>query len=188
MLRCTFRRYPSSSLANDCITAMAEGLEANLYDHFVALLWGNGESAYLSRVDSSADSEWESFSAIILEIFGKKRKNPQLHSGSSWEFLLNSSFHEKYSKSHFMSGISSRMSLQSDESCSASQQLDTSYTSESLIEILDILHAVYESLKLNHLRRRYTSCLNHICLFAFCLCFVFYFKFILCSKNNYMAC
>ncbi|KAK9061061.1 hypothetical protein SSX86_018241 [Deinandra increscens subsp. villosa] len=154
MLRCTFRRYPSSSLANDCITAMAEGLEANLYNHFVVLLWGNGDSAYLARVDSAVDSEWESFSAIILEIFGKKRKNPQLHSGASWEFLLNSSFHEKYSKSHCMSGFSSRMSLQSDESCSASQQLDASCTSESLIEILDLLHAVYESLKLNHLRRR----------------------------------
>ncbi|KAJ0855851.1 putative anaphase-promoting complex subunit 1 [Helianthus annuus] len=154
MLRCTFRRYPSSSLANDCIAAMAEGLEANLYNHFTVLLWGNGESAYLSRVDSPVDSEWESFSAIILEIFGKKRKLPQPHSGASWEFLLHSSFHEKYSKSHFMSGFSSRMSLQSDESCSASQQLDTFYSSESLIEILDLLHAVYESLKLNHLRRR----------------------------------
>ncbi|KAI7741534.1 hypothetical protein M8C21_022341 [Ambrosia artemisiifolia] len=141
MLRCTFRRYPSSSLANDCIAAMAEGLEASLYNQFVVLLWGNGDSAYLSRVDSPVDSEWESFSAIILEIFGKKRINSQSHSGASWEFLLNSSFHEKYSKSHFMSGFSSRMSLQSDKSCSASQQLDTSYTSEALIEFLDLLHA-----------------------------------------------
>lgn len=168
MLRCTFRRYPSSSLANDCITAMAEGLETNLYNHFVVLLWGNGDSAYLSRVDSAVDSEWESFSAIVLEIFGKKRKSPQLHSGASWEFLLNSSFHEKYSKTHFMSEFSSRMLLQTDEPCSTSQQLDTSYTYESLIEIIDLLHEVYESLKLNHLRRRYSSCSDHVCLFGLC--------------------
>ncbi|MFS7898340.1 putative anaphase-promoting complex subunit 1 [Helianthus anomalus] len=154
MLRCTFRRYPSSSLANDCIAAMAEGLEANLYNHFTVLLWGNGDAAYLSRVDSPVDSEWESFSAIILEIFGKKRKLTQPHLGASWEFLLHNDFHEKYSQSHFMSGFSSSMSLQSDESCSASQQLDTFYSSESMIEILDLLHAVYESLKLKHLRRR----------------------------------
>ncbi|GJR84537.1 anaphase-promoting complex subunit 1 isoform X1 [Tanacetum coccineum] len=154
MLRCTFRRYPSSSLANDCITAMAEGLEASLYNHFVVLLWGNGDSAYLSRVDSPVDSEWESVCAIILEIFGKNRKVPQTHSGSSWEFLVNSSFHDKYSKSHFMSDLSPKMSLKNDESCTASLQLDTSYTSESLIQILDLLHAVYESMKLNHLRKR----------------------------------
>lgn len=146
MLRCTFRRYPSSSLANDCITAMAEGLEANLYNHFVGLLWGNGDSAYLSKVDSPVDSEWESFCCIILNIFGKTTKSPQTHSRSSWEFLINSSFHKKYSKSHFMAGI--------DQSFSASQHLDTSHTVESLLEILDLLHAVYESLKLNHLRKR----------------------------------
>lgn len=76
MLRCTFRRYPSSSLANDCLTAMVEGLEANLYNHFVGLLWGNGNSAYLSKVDSLVDTEWESFRAILLDIFGRDRKNP----------------------------------------------------------------------------------------------------------------
>lgn len=157
MLRCTFRRYPSSSLANDCNIAMAEGLEANLYNRFVVLLWGNGDSAYLSKLDSPVDSEWESFCAIVLEIFGKCRKIPQIHSGSSWEFLVNSSFHEKYSKSHIMSGFSSKMPLQSDESCSASRELDTSCTSESLMQILDLLHAVYESLKLNHLRKRCPS-------------------------------
>ncbi|CAI9276435.1 unnamed protein product [Lactuca saligna] len=45
VLRCTFRRYPSSLLANDCITATVEGLEVNLYNHFVGLLWGNDDSA-----------------------------------------------------------------------------------------------------------------------------------------------
>ena len=154
MLRCTFRRHPSSSLANDCITAMAEGLEPNLYNHFVGLLWGNGDSAYLSKVDSPVDSEWESFSTIILDIFGKHTKPPQTHSNSSWEFLVNSSFHQKYSKSHFMTGISHKMSLQSNQSCTASQHLDTSHSVDSLLEILDLLHAVYESLKLNHLRKR----------------------------------
>lgn len=141
-------RYPSSSLANDCLTAMVEGLEANLYNHFVGLLWGNGDSAYLSKVDSIVDTEWESFCAILFDIFGRDRKNPQIHSGSSWDFLVNSSFHEKYSKSNFMSGFSRRISLQSDQSCIASQHLDTSHPVESLLEIIDLLHVVYESLKL----------------------------------------
>ncbi|CAI9295775.1 unnamed protein product [Lactuca saligna] len=134
---------------------MVEGLEANLYNHFVGLLWGNGDSAYLSKLDFPVDTEWESFCAIILDISGRDWKNPQIHSGSSWEFLVNSSFHEKYSKSHFMSGFSRRISLQSDQSCIASQHLDTSHTVESLLEIIDLLHAVYESLKLNHLRKSY---------------------------------
>ncbi|MFS8013029.1 putative anaphase-promoting complex subunit 1 [Helianthus anomalus] len=92
MLRCTFRSYPSSSLANDCIAAMAEGLEANLYNQFTVLLWGNGDSAYLSRVDSPVDSEWESFSAIILEIFGKKENflnHIQVH---HWSFSSTAAF------------------------------------------------------------------------------------------------
>ena len=46
---------------------MAEGLEPNLYNHFVGLLWGNGDSAYLSKVDSSVDSEWESFKFLLVK-------------------------------------------------------------------------------------------------------------------------
>ena len=55
---------------------MVEGLEANLYNDFVGLLWDNGDSAYLSKVDSLVDTEWESFCAILLDIFGRDRKNP----------------------------------------------------------------------------------------------------------------
>ncbi|KAA8539561.1 hypothetical protein F0562_026253 [Nyssa sinensis] len=55
IFRCTLRRSPSSSLADDCITAMAEGLSSTFYNHFLALLWGDGDLAYLSAADASVD-------------------------------------------------------------------------------------------------------------------------------------
>ncbi|KAJ9683860.1 hypothetical protein PVL29_016384 [Vitis rotundifolia] len=164
MFRCALRRSPSSSLANDCIAAMAEGLSSSSYNHFLGLLWGDGDAGYLSKADSNVDSEWESFSSIIMHMCKKSGLIPpklmDTVPHTSWEFLINSNFHKNYSKLNLITGISSKMSLELQESDSSKSYSDggrglekLSY-SEPLKETLDSLHAVYESLKLDNLRKR----------------------------------
>ncbi|XP_075104821.1 anaphase-promoting complex subunit 1-like isoform X3 [Nicotiana tabacum] len=161
--RCTWRRNPSSSLANDCITALAEGMSSTLYNHFLVLLWRNGDQAYLSRTDLTADSEWESFQSVISQICKESSHNSEKLSDSvscsSWEFLINSRYHKQYSKSYPISGFS-ETSIDQQGSYSPGSFVDTSHNAESslyaelLAETLDTLHTVYESLKLNNLRKR----------------------------------
>ncbi|XP_038722804.1 anaphase-promoting complex subunit 1 [Tripterygium wilfordii] len=164
MFRCALRRSPSSSLANDCITAMAEGLGSSFYNHFLGLLWGDGDSAYLSKADSSVNSEWDSFCSVILQMCRKtsviSQKTTNSVTPSAWDFLLNSKFHNNYSKSNFLSGISlittprdgwDMDSLGPDIYCK--QSSGKGFYSELLKEVLETLHALYECLKLDNLRK-----------------------------------
>ncbi|XP_010253785.1 PREDICTED: anaphase-promoting complex subunit 1 [Nelumbo nucifera] len=164
MFRCALRRSPSSSLANDCITAMAEGLQPNFYNHFLGLLWGSGDSSYLSEADASVDSEWESFCGIIMQMCTNPRVTPTkcLDSPpySSWEFLINSKFHESYMKSTSITGIPFKTSLDfcdfehSTRYFGGRQSSEMSYNVQFLMDTLDSLHALYECLKLDNLRKR----------------------------------
>ncbi|XP_059654080.1 anaphase-promoting complex subunit 1 isoform X2 [Cornus florida] len=161
IFRCTLRRSPSSSLVDDCIAAMAEGLSYRFYNHFLLLLWADGDSAYLSSADASVDSEWECFSNIIMKMCRESGFNTRCLSDfaqhSSWEFLIHSTFHKKYCKTNFITGIS-RTSLDLQESDSSrsymTQSAEKSFYFELLVEILDSLHGIYESLKLDNLRKR----------------------------------
>lgn len=160
MLRCALRRSPSSSLADDCIMAMAEGLHPSFYNHFAVLLWGDGDFAYLSNADSCADSEWDSFSSVILQLCRNSGSEPSNKTpDTSWDFLLNSKFHMNYCKStsirvtHSASGLDSRSS-----DCSGPQRLDEqsrekTFYAQLLMQTLDSLHALYESLKLDNHRK-----------------------------------
>ncbi|KAJ4980944.1 hypothetical protein NE237_031781 [Protea cynaroides] len=165
MFRCALRRSPSSSLANDCITAMAEGLRSNFYDHFLGLLWRDGESAYLSEADACVDAEWESFSCIIMcmcqkysRVILKKPSDPQPQ--SAWEFLVTSKFHQAYDKCTYITASSHATARDFwDFDCSTAQvevkqSSGSSFLVHFLMETLDCLHALYENLKLNNLRKR----------------------------------
>ncbi|KAF3433403.1 hypothetical protein FNV43_RR24505 [Rhamnella rubrinervis] len=163
IFRCAIRRSPSSSLANDCITAMAEGLSSSFYGHFLGLLWKDGDSAYLAEPDSSVNSEWDSFCSIIMQMCRSSVNSPKhLNSmpQSSWEFLISSQFHKNFCKRNFINGVSSVTSLDVQEidsfglSLDGTQKLETSFYSELMMESMDCLHAVYESLKLDTLRKR----------------------------------
>eukprot|EP00257_Ricinus_communis_P020956 XP_015580327.1 anaphase-promoting complex subunit 1 [Ricinus communis] len=164
MFRCALRRNPSSSLVKDCITAMAEGLTSSFYNHFLVLLWGENDSDYLSRADSTVDSEWDSFSSVILRMCVKSSatslKPSNLLPVSSWEFLLNSRFHKNYTKLNFITGYSSATSLSVGEMNSSGsntkdkQSSEESFYFDLLQGSLDCLHALYESLKLDNLRNR----------------------------------
>ncbi|GMN41281.1 hypothetical protein TIFTF001_010497 [Ficus carica] len=163
IFRCALRRRPSSSLANDCISAMAKGLSSNFYSHFLSLLWKDGDSAYLSEADNGVNLEWDSFCSIILQMCRsststQKHSNPTAH--SSWEFLINSKFHKNFCKHNRVTGVSSVISLDMQKLDSFESNLKTvekiekSFYSELMMESLDCLHAVYESLKLDTLRKR----------------------------------
>ncbi|CAH9139623.1 unnamed protein product [Cuscuta epithymum] len=162
--RCALRRFPSSMLANDCITAMAEGLKSSFYQHFVFLLWKNDDPAYLSRNDVTADSEWESFRNVIMKMWRCSTHTSKRPSGltscSSWEFLINSCYHRQYCQSNLIAGVPQLVSS-NRQGFDASglfegrtQRSSNTFYHELLVEILDSLHAVYETLKLNSLRKR----------------------------------
>uniref|UniRef100_A0A803M3V4 Anaphase-promoting complex subunit 1 n=1 Tax=Chenopodium quinoa TaxID=63459 RepID=A0A803M3V4_CHEQI len=163
MLRCSLRRSPSCSLANDCITAMAEGLNSSFYNQFLQFFWGNCETADLSKANSGAD-EWKSFESVIMQIYRKSQSTSQpksvLVSGSSWEFLVKSEFHKNYCNRNFFPGISTEGlddRLEDHVSSSKTEEVhspDGLFSSKFQIECLDSLHAVYENLKLINLRKR----------------------------------
>lgn len=161
--RCALHRSLSSSLANDCIIAMSEGLQPGFYNHFLTLLWGSGDSTYLSEPDSSADFEWESYITIINKISTKAGCVAQRLSGpvsnSSWDFLLNSNFHKKYHRADVIKKNPTLVSpdfqiSNSNQPYTSSHGSEKLFNSELLTETLNILHEVYESLKLNNLRKQ----------------------------------
>lgn len=163
IFRCALRQNPSSSLTNDCITAMAEGLSSNFYNYFLVLLWGDNNSAYLSEASSDVDSEWNSFCSVIMQMGQKSSLISQqdLNSvpDSSWEFLLNSNFHKNYCKFNFIAGISgTKLAVlgpnSSRKEVDGSLILNDSFYSELFMVTLDSLHSLYESLKLDNLRKR----------------------------------
>ncbi|KAF2296279.1 hypothetical protein GH714_037223 [Hevea brasiliensis] len=168
MFRCVLRRSPSSVLVNDCITAMAEGLSSSYYNHFLGVLWGDTDSECLSKVDYSVDSEWKSFCGVILGMCRKSSAISHKHSSSqklsSWEFLLNSKFHMNYRKLSSITGISSGISLDvreidsSGPNMKCEQSSEESFSGELLQESLGSLHALYENLKLDNLRKLRNFC------------------------------
>lgn len=163
MLRCSLHKNPSSSLVSDCITAMAEGLQSSFYSHFLSLLWGDSDAAYLCS-SSHVDSEWESFSYEITKVCTKYgRTSPTKSStsrGTAWDFLISSKYHAQYRKrsstscasflpmSYRASSTGFHSFLQDEHSS------DVSFYIQFMRETLDTLHALYENLKLNTLRKQ----------------------------------
>ena len=147
---------PSSSLANDCIAVLAEGLGSDLYNLFLSLLWGDDNS---DQKGSCVHFEWEALCNIFLRICQNPTdvhlKQPKTSSESSWEFLLNSSFHKTYCRFH--SGITTNnMDLEGmvPFGTKTGGGKLPSKSLELMVQSLDCLHAVYESLKMYNLRKQ----------------------------------
>ncbi|KAG8067808.1 hypothetical protein GUJ93_ZPchr0005g14946 [Zizania palustris] len=168
MLRCSLRKNTSSSLVSDCITAMAEGLQSCFYSHFVSLLWGDSDAAYLCP-SSHVDSEWKSFSYEIEKICTKCRQVSPTKSSKSpctaWDFLVNSKHHAQYCK---LSPTTCTSLLPVSYSTSSTDfhyfpkdenSADVSFYIRFMRGILDTLHALYENMKLNILRKQDLACL-----------------------------
>ncbi|KAG9140780.1 hypothetical protein Leryth_006968 [Lithospermum erythrorhizon] len=155
--RCTVQRSPSSSVVSDCLSAMVDGLSSNFYTHFLVTFWGDGD---LANPHPSVDTEWHSFCKTVLQgcrkanLASRKLSNKDMQ--PSWEFLINSIYHKNYQKNNYISGPSPGTSfgLQEPESFEPLRRSDKSFYTDFLSETLDCLHAVYESMKLDILRKR----------------------------------
>ncbi|CAN6469882.1 unnamed protein product [Victoria cruziana] len=163
MFRCDLQTRPSSSLANDCITALAEGLHPTFYSQFVVMLWGDGDPTTLTKSYNHIDSDWESFTNVIKAMCKKLGFHSSTNSDtsqSSWEFLIRSQYHLKYSSRYNFPSISIGCMHELKDSKSsmtchlAEQSRETSFCVQFLTEALDALHAVYENYKLDNLRKR----------------------------------
>ncbi|XP_061351686.1 anaphase-promoting complex subunit 1 [Gastrolobium bilobum] len=163
MFRCTLPQSPSSLLAKDCITALAEGLGSSFYRHFLGLLWKHDDPAHLSEADSSVVSEWGSFCSVIMKICRNNIISQKCFGSvphSAWNFLTSSKFHNNFCKVNSMFGISCAVPLDQRESSFPRSFMDGTECSEKpfytelLIESLESLHALYESLKMDSLRKR----------------------------------
>lgn len=143
---------------------MAEGLNNVFYNHFLVLLWGDTDVAYLAKNDVGVQSEWEAFCSTITKLCRESKPPNEMFSNSvfhsSWEFLINSKFHKNYPDSIFVRGICPGKSFDQQEVSSFLSLEDHLHTLEKssypelLMETLDTLHAVYETLKLDSLRKR----------------------------------
>ncbi|KAL2665396.1 hypothetical protein AAZX31_02G241900 [Glycine max] len=164
IFRCALRQSPSSALANDCITALAEGLHSSFYRHLLGLLWKDGDPAHLSDAESIVDSEWDSFCHVIMQICRKYKIICQKHSDSvphsAWDFLVSSQFHYNFCKVNSMFGIPYAVSLDQRglnfqrSSVDGAQNSGKPFYTDLLRESLESLHGLYESLKLDNLRKR----------------------------------
>ncbi|OIW16199.1 hypothetical protein TanjilG_18914 [Lupinus angustifolius] len=185
VFRCALQQSPSSLLASDCNTALAEGLSSSSYRHFLGRLWKDGDPAHLSEAESSVDSEWESFCGVIMQICRKSniyQKQSGSGSHSAWDFLLSSKFHDNFCKVNSMFGRSCAVLIDQQESnfprssVVDRQSSEKPFHTELLLECLESLHALYESLKLDNLRKRDLE------LLATLLCNIAQFL----GKDNYL--
>ncbi|KAH7677904.1 Anaphase-promoting complex subunit 1 protein [Dioscorea alata] len=164
VFRCALRRFPSSSLASDCIAAMA-GMHPSFYNHFILLLWGDNDSSYLSSSSTHVDSEWDSFTSSVMKIcrryFSTSTTSATTTSDTAWSHLIHSKFHKDYCKRTSISGISSvampfpgGSDYFSANNIGKEQNRDSLFYAKLIRETLDSLHALYENLKLVSLRKR----------------------------------
>ncbi|KAF7837561.1 anaphase-promoting complex subunit 1 isoform X1 [Senna tora] len=126
-------------------------------------LWKDGDPAHLTVADYGVDSEWDSFCRVIMQLCRESNLMSQKHltsvSHSAWDFLLSSQFHRNFCKINTISGISRAASLDQQEANSPSSAMDgtqvsaNAFNCELLMETLESRHAVYESLKLDNLRK-----------------------------------
>lgn len=173
VLRCALRAAPVSMITEDCINALAEGLNPPLFKYFRKSLWSHECSMPLSGLDLKFDAEWETFSSLIMEwirnFSSVHLKQEEVNTSSAWEFLLCSKMHRNYLKTPCFIGLSlpsvlkpSAHSSQPELVSNAVQTEDPSFHKQILREMLDILHAVYEDYKLDILRSQDLQRLVHL--------------------------
>ncbi|CAL9156743.1 unnamed protein product [Musa hybrid cultivar] len=161
IFRCSLRRNPTTSLANDCITVMAVGLQFSFYSHFATLLWGDFGSAYFFHSRPHTDSEWDAFAGAVMRICDRygtrmQRQSPPV-SGAAWEFLVNSKLHRRHSIGRGIFSMNMPNCSGADYNDSQIQDEQNEgrpFYSQLLAETLDSLHCLYESLKLDKLRKQ----------------------------------
>ncbi|KAI5082089.1 hypothetical protein GOP47_0001832 [Adiantum capillus-veneris] len=160
--RCAVSRQPASSLAVSCMIALEEGLESPFRNHFISSLWGNTYSWSNNFTDwevgqgESLDAEWASFADLLAKwcnVDGAVQSRESVVPSSAWEFLLRSNMHRKNKDAY--AGLSALPSG-FDAICKRQADLIMDHVKhkDTLAQVLNILHAVYENYKLDSLHWR----------------------------------
>lgn len=140
---------------------MAVGLQFSFYSHFATLLWGDFGSAYVFRSRPQTDSEWDAFAGAVMRICDRygtrmQRQSPPV-SDAAWEFLVNSKLHLRHSIGRGIFSMNMPNCSGADYNDSQIQDEQNEgrpFYSQLLAETLDSLHCLYESLKLDKLRKQ----------------------------------
>jgi hypothetical protein len=193
MYRCAVGLFPSSAITILCMNALAQGLRPALYRYLLSRLlereFANSEAFHIctAKVDGKPDMEWVSFSGLITEIIRdmpvevpvqKKSVTAKSteESFSPWDFLLKSSVHQsnlanlRYPALHLPEalGVQETLPLAGPSVAEHSDAETTTVYFSVMVEILEVLHAVYEDCKLDTLRWRYFSATHFFHRFSMC--------------------
>ncbi|KAL3687507.1 hypothetical protein R1sor_013816 [Riccia sorocarpa] len=171
--RCALNMPFSSAVTKLCLSAFAESLRPALnrylLKHFLEREFTSSEALLLPTPDSIPDLNWAAFSDLIMEIIrdmpvsgepplpAKKKE-----ADTSWDFLLQSGIHKHnlLSRRYVALPIFQQPVIQKPLPHPAPRSVDEKETDEMpvyvsvMMEILEVLHAVYEDCKLDTLRWR----------------------------------
>lgn len=178
MYRCAVSLTPSSAITVLCMNALSQGLRPALYRYLLSRLLEREfpivDALRVTTAKSSGkpDLDWAAFSGLITEIIRDMPGDvlppkdlappkPVKDDPSSWKFLLQSSMHQ--------SNLAALRypALMPEENFSILETLplpgpiitdnadtETAVYYSVMVEILEVLHAVYEDCKLDTLRWR----------------------------------
>ena len=148
-----------------CLRALDEGLPKSLYDQFLSSLWGHENPSMKDppelkhSVYANPDSEWDSFTDMLMLWCGKSRAAEPVKTAASypaWDYLLQSVMHRK--NKNMFPGLSLPSSPKNSDSHCRGHRVGSAkecieYASV-LGEVLLLLHIVYEDHKLDCLHWR----------------------------------
>ncbi|KAL2629518.1 hypothetical protein R1flu_014204 [Riccia fluitans] len=174
--RCALNLPFSSAVTALCLSAFAESLRPALnrylLKHFLERDFSATEALYLPTPKSIPDVDWAAFFDLIMEIIRDMpiSREPPLpaptkEANSSWEFLLESGMHKNnlLSRRYVALSLFQQPIVQKPLPHPAPRSVDEKETDEMpvyvsvMMEILEVLHAVYEDCKLDTLRWRQAS-------------------------------
>ena len=178
MYRCAVGFTPSSTLTILCMNALAQGLRPALHRWILSRLLErefpilNALHVSTAKAGGRLDLEWAAFSRLLTEIIRDMpgevltlsklaSSNQTKETSSSWEYLLQSSMHQsnlanlKYKRLSIPeASVIAETSPLLGQSLAENDDAETAVCFSVMLEILEVLHAVYEDCKLDTLRWR----------------------------------
>lgn len=178
MYRCAVGLTPSSAITVLCMNALSQGLRPALYRYLLSRLLerefpiADALRVTTAKASGKPDLEWAAFSGLITEIIRdmpgevlptKKAAphKPVKDDSSAWNFLLQSSMHRSNLANLRYPALMPKEAFSIGETLPMPGPIttddvdaETAVYFSVMVEILEVLHAVYEDCKLDTLRWR----------------------------------
>jgi anaphase-promoting complex subunit 1 len=178
MYRCAVGLTLSSAITVLCVNALSQGLRPALYRYLLSRLLerefpiADALRVTTAKASGKPDLEWAAFSGLITEIIrdmpgevlSPKKATPHKpvkDDSSAWNFLLQSSMHRSNLANLRYPGLMPKESFSIVETLpipgpviTDNVDAETAVYFSVMVEILEVLHAVYEDCKLDTLRWR----------------------------------